>query len=192
MWPWGHAALAYLTYRLLVRGAVERFGLRDLSVLVVGAGLPDLVDKTLAWYLGLLASGRSLAHSALAALMVTAVAGYAVRGADSDDRLAWAAFAVGYWAHLAGDLIEALLTPPTGDTVFLLYPLRSVPPPSGASVGYYAARLLADLGAFLATGHLTGTAAVALLELALVAVAVAVWTADGRPGWRAVRERARW
>jgi hypothetical protein len=64
MWPPGHVAIAYLLYRAYVgvRPGVEPSGVPVL-VLVFGSLLPDLVDKPLAWYLGAIPTGRTLAHS---------------------------------------------------------------------------------------------------------------------------------
>ena len=60
MWPWGHLALGYLLHSPLARA---RFGRpptdRATLLLVIGTQLPDLVDKPLAWWLGVLPAGRS-------------------------------------------------------------------------------------------------------------------------------------
>jgi len=64
MWPWGHLAVGYLLWSVLVRD--RRFrpptGAETL-LLAVGTQFPDAVDKPLAWSLGVLPNGRSLAHS---------------------------------------------------------------------------------------------------------------------------------
>jgi hypothetical protein len=181
MWPWGHAALAYLVYRLVARDAVSRFGARDLTALVVGAALPDLVDKPLGWYLNLFPSGRALAHSVFVALALTLLVRHLTADARPEIRLAAVAFVTGYWAHLLGDLFEALVAP-DGPVLFFLYPVYVPPPATGAGVGYYLTDLVAGFRAFLTTGELAPGTAVALVELCVVAAAVARWVADGRPG----------
>jgi hypothetical protein len=90
MWPWAHAALGYLAYTLYLRG---RFNARPVGLPVVALGFgtqaPDLIDKTLAWYVGVLPYGRSLAHSLLAGspIMLAVVAVFRARGADRVSRL---------------------------------------------------------------------------------------------------------
>lgn len=70
----GHVGLAYLVYAVFrwtaAWPAPDRL---TLVAIVLGALFPDLIDKPLAWELGLLASGRSLAHSLLTASIVILV-----------------------------------------------------------------------------------------------------------------------
>ncbi len=128
MFPLGHAAFAYLSYVGLAAATRRPLPVRwALVPLAVGSQLPDLLDKPLAFH-GVLASGRSLGHSALVAgLRVAAVWALARRaGAWSAGRLlehAPAAFAVGYLSHLLGDAVEALVAGQYGDPTFLLWPV---------------------------------------------------------------------
>ena len=57
MWPWGHLVFGYLLY-LLVRPRAWRNGDRfAVIVLMIGTQVPDIVDKPLAWWFGVLPSG---------------------------------------------------------------------------------------------------------------------------------------
>jgi hypothetical protein len=74
MWPWGHLALGYLLYSPFARA---RFGRpptdRATLLLAFGTQLPDLVDKPLAWRLDVLPAGRTLGHSLLSVVAVSAL-----------------------------------------------------------------------------------------------------------------------
>ena len=74
MFPWEHAAVAYLLYAGYARwhdGTAP--GGWAVLVVLVASQLPDLIDKPLAWQFGLLPSGRSLAHSVFVAVPVVVV-----------------------------------------------------------------------------------------------------------------------
>jgi len=167
MWPWAHAAVGYLAYRALGR----RVGRPPdpLAVVVLGltTQLPDLVDKPLGWYLGVLPAGRSLAHSLLVAGLVCAVA-YSAARRYGRPRLAGVA-ALGYLSHLAGDSYGAALAGDFGGLSFLAYPFVPAPeePPG---VG-----LLFQLRTQQPTPEF-------LFGLALTGLAVGLWLRDGRPG----------
>ncbi|MCL7419035.1 MAG: metal-dependent hydrolase, partial [Halalkalicoccus sp.] len=68
MWPWGHAALAYVLYSALRRRRGGSPGGVATIVVVFASQLPDLIDKPLAWTLGVIPSGRMLAHAPAVAL----------------------------------------------------------------------------------------------------------------------------
>ena len=121
MFPWTHAAVGYallVGLALVLRRQVSR---AELVAVVAGALLPDLVDKPLAWWFGVLPSGRSLAHSLLLAVplavFVLAVAWY--RG----QLAAGAAFGLGYASHLLGDTYVALYYWRPAELTFLLWPV---------------------------------------------------------------------
>ena len=67
MWPWEHAAVAYLCWAALDRRAARSEGAAVVAVLV-GSQFPDLIDKPLSWVFQVLPTGQSLAHSLLFAL----------------------------------------------------------------------------------------------------------------------------
>jgi hypothetical protein len=141
MFPWTHAAFGYLLFVALVGvfivlGYRQRIARVELLAVVVGTQLPDLVDKPLAWWLGVLPAGRSLAHSLFVAvplaLVVLSVAWY--RGYP----MAGVAFGVGYASHLVGDSYVALYYWRPAEFAFLFWPV--LPP-----YPYEEAVSLADL-----------------------------------------------
>jgi hypothetical protein len=144
VFPLGHLAFAYLCFVAVV--ALTRRPLPaawPLVPLAVGSQLPDLIDKPLAYY-GVIVSGRSAAHSLLAAgvciALITVVASGVRRRTPTDGVLGRlgavtpAAFAVGYLSHLAGDSVRPVLAGNYGDVGFLLWPLIEVPRYAGDNV----------------------------------------------------------
>lgn len=178
MWPWEHLAVGYLWYSgyaRLVHG--ERPGNADVVVLAVATQLPDLVDKPLAWWLGVLPGGLSLAHSLLFALPACLVAVVVARRAGAP--AAGRAFTVGYLTHLAGDVVYPLATDGHLRLGFLAWPLVASPPVDAPGFLAQVLAFLAQFRAFLATprGQLY-----LLLEVCLLAVGVLVWAVDRFPG----------
>lgn len=177
MWPWGHLAVAYLLYSLFVR---VRFGRppRAMPALAVAMGsqLPDLIDKPLAWELGLLVSGRSLAHSiSFTLLLLSAVYAIAV---PTGHRESATAFVIGHATHLVTDLPLMTVTGDFSGTIYLFWPFLG-PPAYDESSGI--------LVAF--SGH--SITVYSAVQLALFVVAIIVWYRDGLPGlrvmWRSVK-----
>ncbi|WP_306060024.1 metal-dependent hydrolase [Natronococcus wangiae] len=144
VFPLGHLAFAYLCYvayaALTRRPLPARWALFPVAI---GSQFPDLIDKPLAYY-GVLASGRSVAHSIVIAVLVAGLvtwAGYALQRQRPDHR--WverlsavtpAAFSIGYLSHLVGDSIGPLLAGAYSELPFLLWPILSVPQHAGDSV----------------------------------------------------------
>lgn len=139
MWPWGHGGFAYLVQRGrdAARGRAPVDG-AGLAFLLVAAVLPDLVDKPLAWGVGVLPSGRSLAHSLL--VLAPALALAAVVEGHRTGGTRWTGLAaVGVLTHVAGDLADvALGLKPNWS--FVAWPVLAVPadaPPSGLTLTPY-------------------------------------------------------
>ncbi len=177
MWPWEHLAVGYLLFSPSVRLSAARAPTGvEAVVLAVATQLPDLIDKPLAWWLGVLPSGLSLGHSVFFAVPAVAVGGaLAARAGVPGVGLA---FGVGYLSHLAGDVLFNSL----GGRLrvgFLLWPLVSRPSREGTALIARVAALWGDFGAFLATpvGRLY-----LLAEAAVLLLAAALWVADGLPG----------
>ncbi len=184
MWPWGHLAVGYLCY-------VAATGLRDdseqtfatLTAVAIGTQFPDLVDKPLAWSLGVLPSGRSFAHSLVTFTLVVSLL-YLV-GRRLHRREPVVAFAIGYLSHCLVDLgpgvAFGLLR---GDpsqlkwTTYLLWPILPSPPyPHDSSfTSHFAAFALEPY---------------VLFQFGLFGLAVVVWVASGRPGLGTVRRTVR-
>ena len=172
MWPWTHLAFGYLLVSLLWRLRANRVTGAVAVAAALGTQFPDLVDKPLAWGLGVLPAGRSLAHSVLTAAAVSAVVLYVA--ARRDRRAPALAFVVGYGSHLAGDTIPKLPTSDFESLTFLLWPLLPLPEYDGAEP------VVANLSEVVAapTAFLLASPS----RLALLALVLAVWWADGFPG----------
>lgn len=175
MWPWGHAALGYILYRvyLYYRGETQVRGLA-VVVLAIGTQFPDLVDKPLAWTFGILQSGRSLGHSVVTTGVVVGVCWYVAR--STGRRYLVSALAVGIYGHLLGDGIYPTIAGDFRHLGFLVWPF--VPPVDIESSGGIIAHLLA-----------VEPTPTVLFELGLTCVAVGLWYRDGMPGLRELTSR---
>ncbi|MFB6304045.1 MAG: metal-dependent hydrolase [Haloferacaceae archaeon] len=177
MLPWGHAAVGYLAYRLF-RAARRRGPPSPVAAVAVGVGtqVPDLVDKPLAWNLGVLPGGRSAGHSLLVAAVVLAVAGR-VR-AVRDRPAAAGGFAVGYLSHPLADAAGPVLEGTPAVATFLLWPAL---PLRFDDEGYSILEVFLSLDPTLDV----------LVGLGLTVVAAAVWIRDGAPGTELLARVAR-
>lgn len=147
MWPWEHVAVGYIAYSLLSRTpAARRPGRAELLAVFLGALGPDLIDKPLAWGLGVLPGGYSLGHSvffavplAVVAVVVTVLAGRGSTGV---------AFGVSYLLHLPSDVYYFVVfgDPPAYGILF--WPL--VPAAGGPTQGDLLSEALRYFVAFLA------------------------------------------
>jgi len=174
VWPPGHLAVGYLAYAFLSHSRGEAPGAGPVLVVAFASQLPDLVDKPLAWYLGVLPTGRSLAHSLVVLVPVALVAFLLARRADRGRE--GVAFAVGVFAHAAMDALPILWN--DGSSVdFLLWPVRPVElGPKGTPDPVELLVTQAGEPYFL-------------LEFVLLAVALAWWYRDGCPGAGVLRRR---
>jgi len=177
MFPWGHAAVAYLLY-----SGHQRRSRRDLTTVtvvtvLVASQLPDLIDKPLAWHLAVLPSGRSLAHSLLTGSLILGTL-VAVLLALEARRLV-APLAIGAVSHSLADALRATLAVNPADLTFLAWPVLPTPSYDGPEsvLGHFAS--IDPLAPFV------------LFQFLLVALALVVWHRDGRPGLAPIRIRAR-
>ncbi|MFC7070547.1 metal-dependent hydrolase [Halobaculum lipolyticum] len=165
--PVGHALSAYLLWTGFTRLRLGRPPTTpEAWVLALGSQLPDLVDKPLAWSLGVLPAGRSLGHSLVTAAVLLVVLRRVLPPAR---RRLLAPLAVGVVSH---DLLDAVAPLSRGEpayVAYLLWPLIEQPPydPPPPLLSAFGASLL---------GGVSGADAAAL------AVVLAVWLADGAPG----------
>lgn len=173
MWPWGHLAVGYLLYTALARVLTGRppGGAAALFV-AFGTQFPDLVDKPLAWGLGVLPHGRVGTHSLpIAAVVVVLAYAYArYRGCPELS----VAFAVGYLPHPFADGLLALSQGQTEYLTYLLWPLVDLAPYDTDGI------VLASHGPFELTVY-------GVVQMGLVLVAYGGWIADGRPGLDTLR-----
>lgn len=173
MWPWGHLAVGYLLYSLGLRRLGRVPTAPEVFLLAAGTLVSDLVDKPLAWELGVLRSGRSLGHSLLVAAVVVVVL-YTVIG-PRIGRARVTAFAVGYLSHPFADTpLGDMLAGEFATAAYFVWPLRSMPPEEldPSIIGYL---LSFQPGPF------------DYLQALLVVLALWLWVQDGRPGWHELR-----
>lgn len=190
MLPWGHAALGYLCFSLWrrLRGLTPSSGPLVVALLV-GTQFPDLVDKPLAWTFGVLPSGRSLGHTLVVLVPITALYIVFLRRRASSETQSQAvprpstlggAFLFGWYTHLLGDSWQVLVG--RADCAsFLLWPITPLCPYDESS------SVVAHL---LAVELTVGTQ----IGLVVTAVAFVVWILDGTPGvdlLRSLRNRRR-
>lgn len=182
MWPWEHAAVGYLLYWVLLGRRARPVDHAAALAVVFGTQFPDLVDKPLSWWLQVLPTGQSLAHSLLVAVplvvLVTAVAAAAGRTRVG------LAFGIGYLAHLPGDVLYPVLIGGQPSVGFLLYPLVPVEPYAVAGVGVRLQSVVENVLPLLRSP--AGVAYVAG-DLLLVGLAAVVWYRDGCPGLALLR-----
>ena len=177
VWPWEHLAVGYLLYSAFVHLTDNRSPeTAPALVLAFGTQFPDLIDKTLAWTLSVVASGVSVAHSVFTAVCLSA--SVVVLSQRLGHRRLGVAFAVGYLAHIPADMLYPVLLGGRLHLEAYLWPLVTVTAPARggffANFTYYAAQFITFLG--------TGRGAVFLiLEVVLLGTAVVVWLLDGRP-----------
>jgi len=185
MWPWGHLAAAFLVYAVYSR---VRYGHRPTEATAVlvalGSQLPDLVDKPLAWTVGALPTGRSLAHSLLILGPLLAVAYlYASRRDRAAARFARregaraplvVALGLGAIVHSLTDALYPVVEGEFGGTAFLAWPVADLPPTTDPQsfVGQFTQMAFTPEFAF---------------ELLLVALALTVWVRQDCPGLDTVR-----
>jgi membrane-bound metal-dependent hydrolase YbcI (DUF457 family) len=125
VFPLGHATLGYLLYVPFALLTDRRlpYGL-TLGVLLVGTQFPDLVDKPLA-FVGVLPTGRTLAHSLLFAVVLLVVLRSVTRRYGRPNLTI--PFAFGYLSHLLGDVVVPLMAGRIGELTFLLWPVLPSP-----------------------------------------------------------------
>jgi membrane-bound metal-dependent hydrolase YbcI (DUF457 family) len=177
MWPWSHAAVGYLAYALYLRvGGIDRPTGEAIILLGLGTQLPDLIDKTLAWYADILPYGRSFAHSVVTGVPLVLLP-LVLLLFRRDRRDLAIALTVGYLSHLVGDSYVGVFRGDVEGYSFLVWPL--LPSPSTETVGLIA--------------HLQGieSSPVFLFGGALTLVAVGLWLRDGTPGLRTLYDWSR-
>lgn len=189
MWPWEHLAVAYVLYSLLSRAiARESLSTGETIAVVAGSQLPDLVDKPLAWTVGVTETGYSVVHSAVVAPFVC-LAAFALAARRGDRRLA-GAFSFAYVSHLLTDVLNPIRTGRSPEPHVLGWPFVSSPAGDHGGfldhVSLYFARYANELLAEGGSAELT-------LQVGLGAAVVALWVADGAPlasdGWSFLRRR---
>ncbi|QLH76864.1 metal-dependent hydrolase [Halosimplex rubrum] len=183
MWPWGHLAVAYLSYVAIVRLRGHRQRLWPLVAVAVGSQLPDLVDKPLAWTFAVLPSGRTLMHSFFAALVMVTVTYWVSRRIQRQE--VTVGLGVGMVSHSLVDLgpgvVFGLLQGQWDQlqwTTYLLWPLLAAPPyPNDSS-------FMEHLTTFTLNSYL-------IFQFGLLVVAVVVWLRSDTLGLKTIRRSIR-
>lgn len=178
MWPWEHAAVGYLLYSLGLRAlGRDPPSDREAVLLLVATQVPDLVDKPLSWVLGVFPTGYALGHSAFVAVPVGAAVLVASRVRDRV-RLG-VAIVVGYWGHVAADVLNPLRSGGSPAPERALWPVvTGTPYEDDLGAGRGVAYLVEFVGSLAALDPLTLVGVYLLLPL----VTLVVWVRDGAPG----------
>lgn len=121
MLPWTHAAFGYILLLAIVLLFGRRLSRAELIAVLVGTQLADVIDKPLAWWFNAVPSGRSLGHSLLFAIPLTAVV-VAIAWYRRHPGIGFA-FGFGYLTHLVGDTYAAIYYWRTEEFTFLLWPI---------------------------------------------------------------------
>ena len=177
MLPWEHAAVGYLAYSLLVHACYRRSpdGVETVAV-VIGSQFPDLVDKPLAWQFGVVESGYAVGHSVFVAVPVAVAAGALARARGRAG--AALAFAVGYLAHLPGDVVPDYLREGRLPTEVVLWPVRTGPPNPRQPVVPHALAIFEEYARTLASPD---PPTYLLVQFGFVALTALLWLYDGAP-----------
>lgn len=156
-----HAAVAYLLYRILPFDRLNPPTGRTTGILLAGALLPDVIDKTLAFSLGTLPT-RNILHSLLFAALVVSAGIYIAHRTDSTVPVV--AFLIGYLSHIAADVMDSWFIP-NESLAFLFWPIT----------GYHHMDA-AELMSLLTLTPYT------ILQALLILLGAFVWIRDGTPG----------
>ncbi|MFC4988533.1 hypothetical protein [Saliphagus infecundisoli] len=137
---------------LLAAALLSRVTRLPAAWLVVGAAVPDLVDKPLG-VLGVTALFHSVGHSLVLAVVVVPIALSGRAGL---------AVATGWASHLALDVTHVVVNGRPADALFAFWPLISPPDPLGLPPGAFVGYYLGSPAFFIEVAVWTTLAAVAL------------------------------
>ncbi|OVE85653.1 metal-dependent hydrolase [Natronolimnobius baerhuensis] len=174
MQPVVHLVVGYICYAAYARWRFDGPP-ADAPVLaaLVGAALPDLLDKPLA-AAGVVGVGRTVGHSLLFVVPLVVVVWFSARARDRE--VLGVAFAIGIGSHIATDIPWHVLAGDYHELGFLLWPITPMPEYSGVK----------GLGTLPA---LEVTITTLWLEAVIFVAGVALWWHDGRTGLEAIRRR---
>lgn len=137
---------------LLAAGLLARRVRTSIGWAVVGAALPDLVDKPLA-SLGVVELFHSVGHSALLAVVMLPVAFLGRAGL---------AAALGWASHLLLDAFHVVINGRAGDALFLVWPFAVPPTPLAIPPGDFFFYYLWSPSFFVEVAIWTGAVALAV------------------------------
>ena len=155
MWPWGHLAVGYVAYATYTRYRHDAHpAAGPVVVLTIATQFPDLIDKPLAYSVGVLPEGRSLAHSLVVAVPLCLLALELARRATGWRAESGVAAVIGYGTHLFGDAVHDLLALNVDGLTFLAWPLLAAPDYDTTSFDGHVEQFL-DSTTRLGAGELT-------------------------------------
>lgn len=173
MLPWEHLAVGYLCYSLWMHVYYRsRPSGVPVVVLAVASQLPDLIDKPLGWWLGVLPS-IGLGHSLFFAVPLILLAWALVGGRYA------LPVGIGVLTHLFTDVFYKAVVGDRIEYEFLLWPL--VEKPTGEPPGFFSevSYWIANYVEFLRSPE--GMAYLGF-EVVLLGSALLLWAYDGFPG----------
>ncbi|SEO83302.1 LexA-binding, inner membrane-associated putative hydrolase [Halorientalis persicus] len=181
MMPWGHLVIGYLIYSAGLHLWSQRSPAGGPTlVLAFATQFPDLLDKPLNWWFGIL-DGRGIGHSFLT-MVPFCVAAYLVARRYDRGPLG-AAFGVGVISHLPMDALGALLTGTVPERApYLLWPLFPAPTYPKDSFWDHFEVLLATLQLLPWNSPVELVSILLGPELLFLLVPFSVWAYDGFPG----------
>lgn len=199
MLPFGHAAVGYGLYSLVMRRRVGRSpNGTEAAVALFGSQFPDLVDKPLMWLFGeIFMTGRMISHSLLIAALIILLVG--VLGYITATTNLALAFGIGYLSHPFVDAFQFVLQGSVAVDIveisFLVWPLQ--PPVEQIVrilhelpfVGTLLERKEVWTARYLPSGYVLYIW-MRVLELVLLILAAIRWRADGYPGLRGLLDVA--
>lgn len=178
MWPWEHAIVGYLAYSVFCH-LYYRAAPGSSEALVVGFAsvLPDVIDKPLAWSIGLFDTGYALGHSLFFSLPL--VVGLGVLSRSGGHPRVGVAFAVGYLLHPVGDLVQ--LSASNGGVPYelMLWPLATFEP--GGYTRGFAGNFLYLFGRYVADFVGGDLSTYMWLQLGIMGLTILLWLYDGAP-----------
>lgn len=176
MWPWEHAAVAYLAYSLFCHTYYrDSPGGADAFAVLLAGVLPDLIDKPLAYHWGVFESGYALGHSIFLAVPLAIFAGVTARAAGHPR--VGLAFGLGYLLHLPGDFVPHYFR---GSERFdrVLWPLTDPAGGDSNDLLELTATYFADYWGTLTSAD---PPTYLLIQTGVVAVTSLLWLYDGAP-----------
>lgn len=177
MWPWEHAAVAYLVYSLFSHAYYrESPGALAALTVVFASVLPDLIDKPLAYQYGVFDTGYAMGHSVFVGIPFALLVGV-VAHRIGRPRVGLA-FGVGYLLHPLGDSVPHYLRG-TERFEVLFWPITEPVGPVGTDgvldltvtyfVEYWAVLTASDPPTYL------------LVQSGVLAFTAILWLYDGAP-----------
>lgn len=194
MLPPTHIAIGYLLVSISARARATTVGYRELRFIMIGALLPDLIDKPLQ-LVGVFPEGRALGHSLLIAFPVITCIGLTLSRRCGRKSPALA-FGTSYLVHPLADAfhypLQGTVAVDFEEIAFLVWPLTvdGNTVVNAISVSEFVAHAIESKPVWAATHLPMGPQldlVLRVLEVGIVIAATILWYRDGCPGLRHVR-----